>query len=127
MSIVDFPSQGDIGSDLKPKRYDIELYQGDTFAFDMVFMNGETAVDVTGWTAQAQIKKMDSTPGETPTLGLTIGGVNGKITVDLTDTETAALAGTTEYKYDIQVSDGTSKRTFIGGKITVTEDITEWA
>lgn len=127
MSIVDFPAEGEIGTDLKPKRYDIEIYQGDTFTFDMVFLNGATPVDVTGWTAQAQIKKMDNTPGETPNLGITVGTTNGKITVDLTDTETAALAGTTDYKYDIQVSDGLSKRTYIGGKITVTEDVTEWA
>jgi hypothetical protein len=126
MSIIDFPSEGDIGTDLKPKRYDIEIYQGDTFSFNMVFKNGSTPVDVTGWTAQAQIKKMDNTPGETPNLDLTVGTTDGKIVVSLTDTDTAALAGTTDYKYDIQVSDGTSKRTYIGGKITVTEDVTEW-
>jgi hypothetical protein len=126
MSIIDFPSEGDIGVDVRPKRYDIEIYQGDTFTFTMTFLDGATPVDVTGWTAQAQIKKMDNTPGETPNLGITVGTTDGKITVDLTDTETAALAGTTDYKYDIQVSDGTSKRTYIGGKITVTEDVTEW-
>lgn len=127
MSIVDFPVQGVIGSNLMPKRYDITLYQGDTFAFALVFKNGATPVNVTGWTAQAQIRKVDdNTAGETPNLGITVGTTDGKITIDLTDTESAALQGSTEYKYDIQVSDGVSKRTFIGGNITVTDDITEW-
>lgn len=127
-TIVEFPSQGIIGSNLQPKRYDIVLYQGDNFAFAMVFKNGSTPIDVTGWTVQGQIKKMtDGSPGETPSLDFTIGTTDGKITVSLTDTDTAALDGATEYKYDIQVNDGTIKRTFIGGVITVTDDITEWA
>lgn len=127
MTIVDFPSQGVIGTSLKPKRYDIEIYQGDTFGFTLVFKNGTTPVDVTGWTVQAQIRKtIDNSLGETPNLGVTVGTTDGKITIDLTDTESAALGGDTNYQYDIQVSDGTVKRTYIGGKITVTEDITEW-
>lgn len=126
-SIVDGTAVGVIGSARKPKRYDIELYQGDTFSFSLVLKNGGTPINVTGWTAQAQIKKVsDSSPGETPNLAVTVGTSDGKFTISLTDTATAALQGNTEYKYDVQLSDGTEKRTFIGGVITVTEDITEW-
>lgn len=125
-TVIDSQSQGTIGTTLQPKRYDIVLYQGDTFTFSLTLKNGATPIDVTGWTPLAQIKKTsDNTPGETPVLGVTVGTTDGKITIKLTDTETAALQGSTEYKYDIQLSDGTNKRTFIGGKITVTEDISE--
>jgi hypothetical protein len=126
-SIVDDPTLGTIGTARKPKRYDIELYQGDTFSFSLVLKNGGTPINVTGWTAQAQIKKSsDNTPGETPSLSVVVGTSDGKFTISLTDTGTAALQGATEYKYDVQLSDGTEKRTFIGGTIKVTEDITEW-
>lgn len=125
MGVVDFPQQGTIGTTLKPKRFDIDIYQGDTFQFYLNFTG--TGLDMTGWTGTADIQKMsDSSPGETPTLGVTLDAPNTRFLVDLTDTETAALAEATAYKYDIQVTDASgNKRTFIGGKITVTEDITE--
>jgi hypothetical protein len=127
MSIVDFPQQGTIGTSLKPKRYDIELYQGDDFAFDLIFKDSLGAlIDVTEWDATVQIRKIsDNSPAETPAMSVMVGGVDGKITVYLTNSNSAALDGDTEYKYDVQVMDAVSKRTYIGGKITVTEDITE--
>lgn len=126
-NVVDFTQTGVIGANLKPKRYDIELYQGDTFSFYLVLKDvNNNPLNITGWTGSAQIKKVsDSSAGETPTLTLAIGTTDGKVTVSLSSTETAALSGTTDYKYDIQLSDGSSKRTYIGGKITVTEDVTE--
>ena len=127
-TVIDYPSEGVIGISRKPKRYDIELYQGDTFSFALVLKNsGGTPINVTGWTAQAQVRKVsDDSPGETPTMTVVVGTTDGKLTISLSDTGTAALQGETEYKYDVQVNDGTEKRTFIGGKITVTEDVTEW-
>lgn len=128
MSVVDFTSQGTIGVNLRPKRYDIEIYQGDTFSFQLKLKdNAANPVDVTGWTALAQIRKIsDSSPGETPAMSATIQGTEGTVVLSLTDTETSALDGETEYKYDVQLTDaGGNKRTYIGGKITVTEDISE--
>lgn len=128
MSIVDFPQQGTIGASLMPKRYDIEIYQGDTFSFALVLKQDTTTViDVTGWTALAQIKKIDTGgAAETPSLDVVVGGADGKITISLTDTGTSALQESTQYKYDVQLTDTVgNKRTFIGGKITIVEDITE--
>lgn len=127
-TLIESPTAGTIGTNLQPKRFDIILYQGDTFKFDLVLEDdSETPINVTGWTGRAQIKKViDSSPGQTPTLTLDVGGVDGTITVSLTDTETSALLNNTEYKYDIEMTDtGDNVRTFIGGVITVTEDITE--
>lgn len=125
MGVVDFPQQGTIGTTLKPKRFDIEIYQGDTFRFHLNLTGA--GLDMTGWTAIAQIRKIsDSSPGETPTLDVDLDAANTRFIVFLSDTDTAALNETTEYKYDIQVTDSSSnKRTLIGGKITVTEDVTE--
>ena len=127
MSVIDFNKEGSIGTNLKPKRYDIEIYQGDTFSFNLVLKDGSgNPLTITGWTGLAQIKKVsDSSPGETPSLTVTNEGA-GTFKIALTDTETGALDGDTEYKYDVQVTDNSgNKRTYIGGKITVTEDISE--
>jgi len=128
-SVTDFTSQGTIGASLLPQRYDIKIYQGDTFTFDLILENNGTPLDVTSWTGNAEINKdVLGTPGETPNLGLTIGTTDGKITVDLTATESAALIGDTQYYYDIELTDtGGNVRTFIGGFITVTKDITDAA
>lgn len=128
MSIVDFPSQGTVGSSLLPKRYDIVLYQGDTFKFDLILKdNTNAAINITGWTALAQIKKVsDNSAAETPSLTCTVGGVDGKVSIGIADTGTSALLEDTEYKYDVQLTDNAgNKRTFIGGIITVTGDVSE--
>lgn len=121
MSIVDFPTQGTIGTSLKPKRFDIDMYQGDTFKFYLSFTG--PSLDVTGWTASADVKKMTDD-----------SDVAGVITIDAIDTvgkrflihvDSDLLDPESQYKYDIQVITGTERRTFIGGRITLTEDITE--
>jgi len=123
MSIVDFPQQGTIGASLKPKRYDIEIYQGDTFKFSLVFKDSTNAViNITGWTGLVQFKDIATSALEvTPTV--TIDGPNGKATITIADT---GVLDAGSYKYDVQFTDaGGSKRTYIGGKITVTEDVSE--
>ena len=128
MTIVDFASQGTIGTTYLPKRYDISIYQGDTFKFDLVLKdtNG-VALDITGWTGLAQIKKVsDSSAAETPTISVAVGTTDGKITASISNTGTSALQEATEYKYDIQLTDlAGNVRTFIGGVITITEDVSE--
>lgn len=125
MGIIDQPSKGTIGRTQRPERYDIEVYKGDTLFFNLVLRGDKgTPLDLTGWTAKAQIKKVnDSSPGETPNLIVNIDGPTGTVNIGLTDTDSAALSQSTVYKYDVQLSDGTNTRTFIGGTIRVTEDI----
>src|SRR5690242_3219436 len=122
MSIVDFPSQGVIGTSRKPKRYDIELYQGDTFPFYLAFTG--SSLDVTGWSATSAVKKVSDNTVVSSII--TIGAVDTVNKRFLVTINSATLDPEEEYKYDIQVTDASSnKRTFIGGKITVTEDVTE--
>lgn len=126
MSVVDFPQVGTIGTTLKPKRYDIEIYQGDTFGFALQFKDSTNAlINVTGWSALAQIKNSDGTPAPTAAFTTVIGTTDGKITIKLTDVQSGDLPEG-EYKYDVQVTDSAgNKRTYIGGRITVVEDISE--
>lgn len=129
MGVVNFDKEGDIGITLRPKRFDIEVYQGDTFKFETVFRQPAAApategapVDVSGWTGKCQVKDNANTQ-VLPAIVTVIDGPGGKIGVDFGDT--SAVAGG-DYKYDLEMTDaGGSKRTFIGGKFVVVEDITE--
>lgn len=121
-TVVDFPSQGTIGTSRKPKRFDIDLYSGDTFAFYLTF--GGTGLDVTGWTAISHVRKISDN-----TLVADIVTIDAVDTVEksfLVHVDSDLLDPEIEYSYDIQVTDASgNKRTYIGGKITITEDITE--
>lgn len=127
MTVVDFPQEGVIGADLQPKRYDIAIYKGDTFKFALKFMDDATptpnVIDLTGFTVLSQLRTY---------VGGVIGGtVSGSFTastpgssgiITLTLDTTALLPG--DYIYDVQLTDTSSnKRTYIGGKVTVTVDV----
>lgn len=122
MSIVNLPSEGSIGATRKPKRFDIELYQGDTFPFYLTFTGA--SLDVTGWTATSTVKKVDD--GTVVAGIITISAVDTVNKRFLIDVDSDTLLPEVEYMYDVQVVDsGGNKRTFIGGVITTIEDITE--
>lgn len=123
MTVVDFPQQGSIGTSLLPSRWDIQIYQGDTFDVVINFKDGNgVGIDLTGFTALIQFKSSAGTVVATPTTSLNDGGVPGALRLTL---DTDALAAG-DYSYDLQLTstDG-KKRTFIGGKVTVTADISE--
>lgn len=120
--VVDYTQQGTIGTTRKPKRFDIEMYQGDTFPFYLTFSGA--SLDVTGWTATATVKK--SSDSSSVASVITVGAVDTVNKRFLINVNSELLTPGTDYKYDVQVIDSASnKRTFIGGKISVDEDITE--
>jgi len=61
-NIIDFPQQGVIGASLRPRRYDIEIYQGDTFEVILNFKNGPNPTDLTGITYASAFKGISPTP-----------------------------------------------------------------
>jgi len=123
MTVADFPQAGTIGTSLLPTRWDIAIYQGDTFDVVVNFKDANGAgIDLTGFTALIQFKSSVGTVVATPTTELNYDGVLGALRIFLeTDTLTAG-----DYTYDLQLNspDG-KKRTFIGGVVTVTSDISE--
>jgi len=118
-TIVDFPSQGTIGANLKPKRYDLEIYQGDSFEAKLSFKqtNG-SPTDLTGITLAVGFLKEAGGAAEVPMLG-SHDGTGGVVTLTIDDT--SALSGT--YKWDLQFIQGSKKRTYLGGLANVTGDI----
>jgi hypothetical protein len=122
MTIIDYEQQGTIGANLLPKRYDIKIYQGDTFEVILNFKDSNNVgVDLAGFTGRAQFKPTTGAPIDL-TVTPTYNAVAGAVRVYLADT--SALVG--EYSWDLELEDaGGRKRTYIGGKVTVTNDITE--
>jgi hypothetical protein len=128
--VTDFPTQGTIGTSLRPKRYDIEVYQDDSFEFKLEFLQPVVPpatvgvpVNITGWVGLCQVKDADGVTVGTATITIVSPASNGVLNCNF-DSVTGIEAG--EYSYDIQITDdGGRKRTFIGGKFNVTEDISE--
>src|SRR6478609_7104759 len=121
-SVVDYPSQGTVGVTRKPKRIDIDLYQGDSYSFYLAFTGA--SLDVTGWTATSTVKKSSDSTVVAGVITVSAIDVSGKRFLISVDSD--LLTPGTEYKYDVQViSPGSppQKRTFVGGKISVDEDI----
>lgn len=122
-SIVDFPKAGTLGTSLKPKRYDIELYQGDSFDVSISFKQSNgTPVDLSGVSIKARIVASEGgTPAPIATFDTSGSNLAGGI-VKLAIDDTSGFNGT--YSWDLQLKEGTKQRTYIGGVITVTGDIT---
>lgn len=122
MTIVDFPVQGSIGASRKPKRFDIEIYQGDTFEVTLVFKDSlGVEIDLTGVTFVTKFVGIDAAPDPVtqPDADAPVP-INGEVLISIVDTST--LSG--EYHWDLQLVSGGKKRTYIGGIVTVTTDIT---
>ena len=104
-------------------QYDITAYLGDTLTVPITWKDSTGAiVNLTGSTGLGQIKlaKTDITSVETFTV--TLGASTGNITFSLTAAETAAL-GIGTWVYDIQVTTGTTVRTYVTGKLKIIQDI----
>lgn len=124
MGVVDYPQQGTIGANLLPKRYDITIYQGDTFNVVFNFKNNGVGVDLgAGWSGLCQFR---AAPGgavvASPTVTLNADGTLGKVRLYLqTDSLTPA-----EYQWDFELTDPSgNKRTYFGGKVTIDQDVSE--
>jgi hypothetical protein len=123
---------------VKPAVHDIEIYRGDTFelffrvrtrvwnAIDQVWEPGPYR-DLTGFTGASQVR---SAPDAADPAALdfvvtvvdqlvTLGGVLVRATPALT----AALAISAGV-YDVQLSDGTDKFTYLKGAVAVDPDVT---
>lgn len=123
MALTDFPLEGSIGVNLRPKRYDVEIYQGDSFDIALRCLDGSgAAVDLTGVTAKVKFVGVNSTPTPATQPTVTVTAASGIIRINLDDTSTLNSPG--EYAWDVQLVQGTKKRTYLGGSLTVTKDLT---
>ena len=108
--------------------YNFTLDQGSTWTLQIVYNdpNG-TPINLTGYTAEMQIRrKFDS---DTPVLtlstangGITIVGATGTLNLVATDEQAAIDAGL--YVYDLELSTGGVRTRLIQGTVTVSGEVT---
>ena len=117
-----------------PVNYNIQIYQGTDFerVFEKGTQNGAvfTPTDLTGYSARMQAR--ETIEASVPFIdldtgtkgGITIDGPNGKITVTLSATATAALSPKGGY-YDLELIDTLGKVTRLAmGAIFVSPEVT---
>lgn len=112
-------------------KYDMQITKGAKFVRTFVIQKNGVDLDMTGYSARLQVRVTVNDPTALLTLtvgdGLTItAGPPGKITITLTNAQTAALAWTTGV-YDIRIvePDGDVLEPPFGGTITVVPMVTQ--
>lgn len=106
-----------------PETVDMNLYRGDDFAFQLTVTNADdTPADLTGETAEAQIRQTEDA-ADPPAATFTCTITTNVITLSLSNTQTRTLPPTGRWDCQLVSSSG-SIRTIVRGAVTVTPDVT---
>lgn len=114
--------------------HDILIEQGSTFEYPLVWRDapaasGGVAIDITGYTARAQIRTAFGTPETLANMttengGITLGGAAGTITLLLTAAQTAAMpAAAGVWDLEMVAPSGKVQR-LLKGTVTVDPEVT---
>ena len=93
-----------------PGRYNLSVYKGTTFTLSPVWKVNNVAVDITGYTADLQVRDVSNnliTEMSTSNGRAVISGALGQVTVTLTATQTNALTAG-NYTYALNLTDTAS-------------------
>lgn len=80
-------------------------------------------LNLTGYTAAAQMRKTYTSTNASATFGTVVSASDGKVTLSLTDTVTGALEPG-RYVYDMTVTSGSTTTRVIEGQAIVTPSVT---
>ena len=107
-------------------RADIIIDQGTTFSTVVTVTDTDgDVVDLTGYSANAQIRKHHTSSSVTKTFTIANGGTNGQLTLSLPFSNTAAITAG-RYVYDVEVESGSGTRSrVVEGIVTVTPEVTK--
>lgn len=112
---------------MQPGRFNFSIYQGDTFSTAPAWKINNSYVNVTGYTADMQVRQdVDSASIivelSTSNGRIVAGTTDGKFTLTLTAAETAALPPG-NYVYDLEVTStgGTVTKILTGGFAVIAE------
>jgi hypothetical protein len=110
--------------------YNITLEQGATFAVQLLWQDeNATPINLTGFTAEMQIRKSSKADIAlitlTDTAGLTLGGSAGTIDVLISASETAALPSDFIGVYDLEINSGSEIIRLIEGQVVVNAEVTK--
>lgn len=111
---------------IAPGLYNTTAYCGATWDKTFTAYNPDGSVlNLTGYTGRMQIKEhLNSTAVITVASGsgITLGGSAGTVVVNLTATQTAITPGT--YRYDLEITNGSTVYRLIEGKIVFDGQVT---
>lgn len=100
---------------MNPGRYNLAVYQGATFELKPVWKIGGVPVILNNYTADMQVRYAPDTSIivelSTSNGRITIDPAYGRVNLNLTAAETAALPKGT-YKYDLNLTDVTAAKTY---------------
>ncbi len=102
----------------------IIIDQGTTFStiINLTDDNGDP-IDLTGYTGDSEMRK-HYTSSNSQSFSISLGGVNGTVTLSLTSTQTANLTPG-RYVYDVEVTSGANVVSrIVEGIVTVTPEVT---
>jgi hypothetical protein len=110
---------------ITPALYNTTAYCGATWDKTFTATVDGTPVNWTGFTGRMQVKEhLNSTAVLTLTTGagITMGGAAGTVVVAMTATQTAITPGT--YRYDLELTNGTTVYRLVEGKIVFDGQVT---
>jgi tRNA threonylcarbamoyladenosine modification (KEOPS) complex Pcc1 subunit len=115
---------------VNPGRYNLTVYKGTTFELKPVWKIGGTPVDLSGYTADMQVRYASDTSSiielSTSNGRITIDSAYGRINLSISATDSAALAAGS-YNYDLNLTntvDGTVYK-ILEGAFVVKASITQ--
>jgi hypothetical protein len=102
---------------------DLEVYQGDDFLATVTVMEGSKPADITGYTAQAQIRRDVADNAPEVAVEITTVVTSPYITLSILHDVTATMSGI--YVWDLQIinTDGAIE-TILTGQVRVTQEVT---
>lgn len=110
-------------------KYNITCEQGATFTFQFTVKTGDTAWNLTGYTATMTVRPFVGSNETTLTAStansrIAIVGGTGQVTVTLSSTITADLEAS-RYAYDLILDSGSVVTRLLEGKFVVTPSVTQ--
>jgi hypothetical protein len=103
---------------------DISIYKGDSYTHEVRIKNSaNTAINISGRTYRAQIRKTKSSETIIQTFTTTISNAAaGTLNITLSSGTTSNI-NTGIYYYDLEETNGSTVTTLMGGKITVIGEV----
>lgn len=102
----------------------ITIYKGDSYSHQVNIKNSaNVAINITGRTYISQIRKSKASESVVLSFTTTVtNAANGVLTMSLSSSETSNI-NTGIYYYDLQETNGSTITTLMGGKVTVTGEV----
>lgn len=115
-------------------KLNLEIDKGSTFSYDIIYKildpdtNLATVVDLTGYTARLQMRVSISASTVLKELttengGISITALDGKITLNISATDTSAIAVDSAI-YDLELINGSIVKRLVEGKVKFKPEVT---